>query len=168
MLGDLIYSNEEIESAIMSLALKIDEDYKNKEPVLIGVLKGSYIFLSDLSRMLMEDHTIDFICIESYGMNGKNQGEVRLLLDTNQNLEGKDVIIVEDIVDSGKTIEYIKNIMSSKGAKSVAVCSLLVKKKIRDIDYYGFVAPDKWLVGYGLDYKEKYRDLEEIYEYVSK
>ena len=147
MLGDLIYSVEEIEDAVISLALKIDEDYKKKKPVLIGVLKGSYIFLSDLSRVLMEEHTIDFICIESYGMNGQTQGEVRLLLDTNQNLEGKDVIIVEDIVDSGKTIDYIKNIMASKGAKSVAVCSLLVKKKIRDIDYYGFVAPDKWLVG---------------------
>lgn len=166
MIGNLIYTESEIQSAVQSMALKIGTDYKDENPILIGVLKGSYIFLSDLSRALGIDHTIDFIAIDSYGMNGTSQGEIRLLLDTKQSLEKKDVIIVEDIIDSGNTITYIRNMLAGKGTKSIAVCSLLVKKKAKNVDYYGFKVDDRWVVGYGLDYKECYRDLNEIYEYV--
>lgn len=162
-----IYTQEDIEKRVNELATQIDYDYFSKENfVIVGVLKGSFIFMADLSRAIHLPHTIDFISIESYGMSGDAQGEVRLLLDTKQNIAGKNVLLVEDIVDSGNTIRYIMQILNTRGAKSIKVCTLLKREGADDggvVNYCGFVVPlDKWLVGYGLDYKEEHRTLPNI------
>lgn len=165
-LKEKLISKEEIENRIIRLAREIERDYAGQEVVLVGILKGSFIFLSDLSRWLELNHTIDFISVSSYGDTGNEQGEVKLLMDTSQNLAGKHVILVEDIVDSGNTIKYIMDIFKTRHINSIKVCSLIKRnKKEHDgiVDYYGFIVnSDKWLVGYGLDYKEQYRTLPYI------
>lgn len=169
-LENIIIDAETIDRRVAQLAEKIDRDYKDKkEPLmLIGVLKGSFIFLSDLSRKLTLPHTIDFISISSYGEKGDEQGEVRMVMDTRENSFGKNVLIVEDILDSGHTLNYLTKLFKSRGAASVEPIVFLDKKerhKVKvDIKYIGFEIPDIWVVGYGLDYKEKYRTLPYIAE----
>jgi hypoxanthine phosphoribosyltransferase len=166
---DLRYGKDEIQVRVADLSMWIDNDYKDtkEDLVLVGVLKGAFILLADLSRLIKREHSIDFIAVGSYGLNGSDQGEVKLLLDTRQNLRGKNILIVEDIIDSGETMKFLMKIFKDKGANSIKICSLLRREnsKSKDIiDYCGFVVPtDKWLVGYGLDSSEKYRTLDQIY-----
>lgn len=161
---------DSISRRVDELARQIDEKYKDaKEPlILVGVLKGSFIFLADLSRKLTIPHVVDFIAISSYGAKGDKRGEVRLLMDTRENLSGRDVLIVEDILDSGNTLSYLIRLFKSRDVNSIATAVCLDKPERHevpvDIAFMGFEIPDVWVVGYGLDFKEKYRTLPYIAE----
>ena len=173
--GDLkrvLIDEETIQRRVRELADEINEAYKDaKEPlILVGVLKGSFIFLADLSRRLTIPHVVDFIAISSYGRKGDKRGEVRLLMDTRENLSGHDVLIVEDILDSGATISYLMKAFRARNTTSVKVAGFLDKPERHEIpveiSYKGFDIPDVWVVGYGLDYKEKHRTLPFIAEMI--
>lgn len=136
-------------------------------PVLVGILRGSFVFLADLVRQISIPLIVDFMTIEGYGGGKKHTGTVKLLSDLHSNIEGKDVILVEDIVDTGRTMRYLISLLRIKKPKSLSVCVLLDKKERRvvdmDIPYVGFVISDVFVVGYGLDYKQKYRNLRDIF-----
>ncbi len=161
----ILITEEEIASCVKELGQSITEDYEGKNLHLIGVLKGSAVFMTDLMRKIDLPLTIDFLAVSSYGTGAKTTGVVRLSKDLDNSIEGKDVLIVEDILDSGLTLTYITEILKQKNANSVKVCTLLNKPERRDpsvtlvADYEGFKIPDEFVVGYGLDYAEKYRNL---------
>ena len=171
-LKGVLLDEETISKRLDELAAEINEAYKDlEEPlILVGVLKGSFIFLADLSRRLTIPHIVDFISISSYGMKGNKRGEVRLVMDTRENLSGHDVLIVEDILDSGATVSYLVKAFSARNTKSVKVAVFIDKPHKREaavtIDYKGFDIPDVWVVGYGLDYKERHRTLPFLAEMV--
>jgi hypoxanthine phosphoribosyltransferase len=148
----------------VTLAEQISKDYENcGELVLVGVLKGAFIFLADLSRQLTIPRVIEFIAVSSYGSGSRSSGAVRLVMDVRGNIEDKHVLIVEDIVDTGHTLKYLIGILDSHGPASVRTCALVRKAERAevevDVDYLGFDIPDEWVVGYGLDYAEKNRTL---------
>ena len=168
-LEKILIDEATINRRVCEIAATLNEEYKDSEEpvVFVGVLKGSFIFLADLTRHLTIPHISDFIAISSYGQNGSNQGSVRLLMDIREDVFNKHVVIVEDIIDSGNTIKYLQNAFDSRGAKSVKIVSFLDKPdrhtaKDLKLDHIGFTIPDVWVVGYGLDYKEKYRTLPYI------
>ncbi|MDX9915065.1 MAG: hypoxanthine phosphoribosyltransferase [Sphaerochaeta sp.] len=164
----VLIDEESIQHRVEELAQQISRDYAHLESklILVGVLKGSFIFLSDLARNLSIDHVVDFIALSSY--DGGQSGNVRLLMDTRENMEDKHVLIVEDILDSGNTLDYLMRNFRTRGPKSVRTAVLLDKPDRHilpiDIAYLGFTIPDVWVVGYGLDYNEKYRTLPYIAE----
>ncbi len=159
-----------IQRRVTELAQQINRDYADiEEPlILVGVLKGSFIYLADLSRKLTVPHVIDFIAVSSYGKGSVTTGNVRLLMDTRENLENHHVLIVEDILDSGYTLDYLIRNFKARGTKSVQTTVLLEKPDRHvvpvDLAYVGFTIPDVWVVGYGLDFAEKYRTLPYIAE----
>ncbi len=158
-----------IQRRVTELARIITNDYKDVEDiVLVGVLKGSFILLSDLSRKLGVTHTVDFIALSSYGNSEKSSGNVRMIMDVRENLADKHVLIIEDILDSGYTLDYLKRNFESRRPASLKTVALLDKPDRRvvevEVDYLGFEIPDVWVVGYGLDYAEKYRTLPYIAE----
>ena len=161
---------ETIQRRVTELANQINRDYADiEEPlVLVGVLKGSFIYLADLCRKLTVPHVIDFIAVSSYGKGSESTGNVRLLMDTRENLEGHHVLIVEDILDTGYTLDYLVRNFKARGTKSVNTTVLLEKPDRHvvhvDLKYVGFTIPDVWVVGYGLDYGEQYRTLPYIAE----
>ena len=159
-------SQKELERKVQSLAKKISTDYKDKHPILVGILKGSFVFLADLVRYINIAHEVDFISVASYGSSTQASGVVRLIKDLNVNIEGRNVIIIEDIVDTGLTLNYIRDNLLSRKPKSVAILTLLEKRQRRPkripIKYVGFKIPPDFVVGYGLDYDEKYRNLPYI------
>ena len=166
---DVLYSKEEIAAKVQEIGNQITKDYPNADEdlVLVGVLKGASVFMADLIRTIKRPIEIDFMSVSSYG-KGKTEstGVVRILKDLDGDIEGKHLILVEDIVDTGLTLSYLSDIMLRRGAKSVKIVSLLSKpdrrtKKVA-IDYLGFEIPDEFIVGYGIDYSEKYRNLEFI------
>ena len=164
---EVLISEQEIEDRVDELARQISDDYgKHGEIVLVGVLKGSFIFLADLSRKLSIPNVIEFIAVSSYGKRSRHTGAVRLVMDVRGSIEGKHVLIVEDIVDTGHTLNYLIGMMKSHGPSSVRTCALVRKSDHAefevDVDYLGFDIPDKWVVGYGLDYAEKNRTLPYI------
>ncbi|MEO0143654.1 MAG: hypoxanthine phosphoribosyltransferase [candidate division WOR-3 bacterium] len=164
-----IISEQEIKEKVKEIAQRISEDYKDsKELVLIGVLKGAFIFLADLVRELKVNCEIDFIKVSSYGKSTESSGIVRIELDTSIDIANKDVIIVEDILDTGLTLKYIKELFLARNPKSLKIAVLLDKIERRKVDikadYVGFVVPDKFLVGYGLDFAEKFRYLPYVRE----
>lgn len=165
-----LISAEQIEKRVVELAKQIDEDYKDiKEPlILVGILKGSFIFLADLSRHLTIPHVVDFMSVSSYGHSTKRSGNVRIIMDARENQEGRDVLIVEDILDTGHTLDYLIKNFNSRYTKSVKTC-VLARKPSRmefpvEVDYIGFDIPDAWVVGYGLDFAEQGRTLPDICE----
>lgn len=162
----IIIGKQALKEGVKELAHKISNDYKDKDPVLVGILKGSFIFMADLTRELQIPHEIDFISVASYGSGKCASGVVRWLKDLSINIEGKHVIIVEDIIDSGLTLNYIRNNLLTRNPKSLKIVTLLNKKRKRKIKiplkYVGFSIPDEFVVGYGLDYDEKYRNLPYI------
>lgn len=166
----VMISAEEIEEKVKELASQINNDYKDaKTPlVLVGVLKGSFIYLADLVRHLTIPHIVEFIAISSYGKGGDVQGTVRMLMDTREDLAGHDVLIVEDILDSGNTLSYLIKNIEARNVNSVRTTVFLDKPERHKVDvpiaYKGFTIPDVWVVGYGLDFKEKYRTLPFIAE----
>lgn len=165
-----LLSAEEISGRIGELAAQIDGDYADAAPlVLIGVLKGSFIFLSDLARRLTIPHRVEFIAVSSYGDRESDQADsVRLLMDVRHPIEGAAVLLVEDIVDTGHTLSYLLRLLSARQPESLRTCTLLHKPDRTEtyvgIDYLGFTIPDVWVVGYGLDYAERYRTLPYIGE----
>ncbi|MEX2126338.1 MAG: hypoxanthine phosphoribosyltransferase [Woeseia sp.] len=163
----VLISEADIRCRVDELALQISADYADKEAlVLIGVLKGSFIFLADLSRRLSIPRTIEFIAVSSYEEGSIQSGAVRLVMDVRGNIEGKHVLIVEDIVDTGQTLHYLIGMLRSHRPASVRTCALLHKAERAevdvDIDYVGFNIADEWVVGYGLDYAERNRTLPYI------
>lgn len=160
-------SEEKIQNRVKELAAEISNDYKNTVPVFIGVLNGSFIFMSDLIKEISIQCEIDFFKLSSYGDAKISSGDVKMLKELNCDVTGRDIIIVEDIVDSGLSIKYIEELFSREKPNSVKVVSLLVKPqslkyKVK-IDYIGFDIPGKFVLGYGLDYAQKYRNLKSIY-----
>ena len=164
---EVMINEEKILGRVDELAEQISNDYADKGSiVLVGVLKGSFIFLADLARRLSIPRTIEFIAISSYGSSSVQTGAVRLLMDVRGNIEGKHVLIVEDIVDTGHTLHYLIGMMESHRPATVRSCALLHKPARSevdvDIDYIGFTIPDEWVVGYGLDFAERDRTLPYI------
>ena len=172
---ELLLSEEQIQKRVAELGRQITEDYTGKEVVLVGVLKGAVVFFADLLRHIEGNVSMDFISCSSYGSSTVSSGVVRILKDLDRPVEGKHVIVVEDIVDTGITLSYLLENLQSRKAASVRLCSLLNKPERRKVDVYvdyeGFVIPDEFVIGYGLDYDEKYRQLpyigilkEEVYQ----
>ncbi len=160
---ETLISRERLKKRVIQLALQISKDYEERNPILVGILKGSFVFLADLIREIRIPHQVDFISVASYGSRKKASGVVRLLKDLSTNIEGRDVIIVEDIIDSGLTLNYIRNNLLTRNPKSLEVVTLMDKKKRRKVEiplkYVGFSIPNRFVVGYGLDYDEQYRNL---------
>lgn len=172
---EVLFSEEVINNKIKELATRISEDYKGKELLVVGVLKGSVIFAAELIKNITIPCEIDFMAVSSYGNSSETTGVVRILKDLDHEACGKDIIIIEDIVDSGVTLDYLLKYLKARKANSVEIVSLLTKPSRRKVDieckYIGFETPDEFLVGYGLDYAEKYRNLpfigilkREVYE----
>ncbi len=166
-LDRILVTREEIAQKVRELGQKITEDYAGKKPVLICILKGAAIFFSDLAREIALPVTMDFMAISSYGSATKSSGVVRVLKDLDNDIVGKDVIIVEDIVDSGVTLNYLTKVFGQRGAASIRIATLLDKparRRVPDlkVDYSCFNIPDAFVVGYGLDYNQVYRNLPDI------
>ena len=161
----VLLSEQEIKEKICEIGAKITEDYKEKELIVISVLKGSVVFLVDLMRAIDLFSEIDFMVVSSFD-GVVSTGVVRIIKDLSISIENKDILIVEDILDSGKTLEYISTILEGRNPNSIKICTLLDKpsRRMTDIhaDYTGFEVPDEYVVGYGLDYNEKYRNLPYI------
>lgn len=162
----VLYSKEQLAQKVRQLGQEISRDYAGKNPLLVSVLKGSVVFMSDLMRAIDIPCQIDFMMVSSYGSGVKTSGVVKIMKDLDTPLEGRDLIIVEDILDSGKTLYYLKGMLSDRQPKSIRIAALLDKPDRREAsvsaDYCGFVVPDQFIVGYGLDYAEKYRNLPYI------
>ena len=160
---EVLIAAEEIQDRIRELGAEIARDYAGRNPLLIGVLKGAFIFLSDLMRAADIPLNVEFIAISSYGAEMRTSGEVRILKDLDVAIEGRHILVVEDIVDTGLTLSYLLANLKSRGAESVKLAALLDKFERREkevaIDYLGFKIPDKFVVGYGLDFAERYRNL---------
>lgn len=162
----VLLSEEEIRAKVKEMGQKITEDYKNSNLMLVTVLKGAVVFLADIMRQIDVPAEIDFMVVSSYGSGVKSSGVVKIVKDLDVPLEGKDILIVEDILDSGLTLSYIKELLASRGPRSIKIATLLDKPSRRKVDlqadYVGFSVPDEFVIGYGLDYDEKYRNLPYI------
>lgn len=162
-ISEILISEEELCEIVTRLGKEISEDYKDKNLMLISVLKGSVVFMADLMRAIKIPCKIDFMAVSSYGSGTKTSGVVKIIKDLTEPIEGADVLIVEDILDSGVTLSYLKKLLIARNPKSIKICTLLDKPERRksDIfaDYVGSSIPDEFAVGYGLDYDEKYRNL---------
>lgn len=167
----VLYTPEEIDKRVSEIADQINKDYADiKQPmIIVGVLRGSYIFISDLCRKLTVPHIVDFISVSSYGSKTRTSGNVKMLLDTRENQEGKHVLVVEDILDSGFTLNYLNRNFLTRNPLSVRNCVLLDKAESHvvpvDTSYVGFKVSDVWIVGYGMDVADKYRSLPYLAEY---
>jgi hypoxanthine phosphoribosyltransferase len=164
---EVLISEEKIKVRVNELAAQISSDYADKDDVvLVGILKGSFIFLADLSRRMTIPRHIEFMAVSSYGFSSEQSGAVRLVMDVRANIEGRHVLIVEDIVDTGHTLHYLHNMLESRNPASIRTAALLHKEHMTevdiDIDYVGFSIGDEWVVGYGLDYAERDRTLPYI------
>jgi hypoxanthine phosphoribosyltransferase len=161
-----VVSSTEIQEKITELAAKIDADYADREPLLVGVLKGAVIFMSDLARALSRPSTMEFMACSSYGSSTTSSGVVRILKDLDRDVSGCDILIVEDIIDSGLTLSWLLKNLQARHPASVEVVALLRKpdaiKMPVNVKYVGFDIPNEFVVGYGLDYAERYRDLPYI------
>ena len=169
MLNDIqevLYSEDTIAAMVKRVGAEITRDYADKNLLLVSVLKGSVAFMADLMRAIEIPARIDFMSVSSYGSGTKTSGVVKIIKDLDINLKGYDIVIVEDILDSGKTLHYITKMLSDRGTASIRIATLLDKPERRVApltpDYSGFVIPDKFVVGYGLDYDERYRNLPYI------
>lgn len=162
----VLISEEELKKRIKELGETITKDYEGKEIHLICVLKGAVMFMVDLSKEIHIPLTMDFMAVSSYGNETSSSGVVKIVKDLDENIEGKDVLIVEDIIDSGRTLSYLVQILKDRSPSSIKICTLLDKPERRmakvDVDYVGFSVPDYFVLGYGLDYMQKYRNLPYI------
>ncbi|HOM01335.1 MAG TPA: hypoxanthine phosphoribosyltransferase [Acetivibrio sp.] len=163
---EILVTGEELKSKAKELGKRISNDYEGKELVLIGVLKGGVVFFADLIREISIPIDMDFISVSSYGNSTKSSGVVRIIKDIDVDITNKHVLIVEDLVDTGLTLHYLKSMFENRGPKDVKVCTALDKPSRRkvelEIDYEGITIPDKFVVGYGLDYAGKYRNLPDV------
>ncbi len=172
---EVLFSEEIIQEKVEELGKQISNDLQDNNPIVIGVLKGANVFLSDLIRNIDIPIIVDFIAVSSYGLSTESSGVVKINKDLDFSIEGKDIVIVEDIIDTGLTLKYLLENLRSRNPKSIRICSLLDKPERRKVDikvdYIGFKIPDEFIVGYGIDYAEKYRNLpfiaslkREVYE----
>ena len=163
---EIILSEEAIREKVARIADKINRDYRGKRPILVSILKGSVVFLCDLMRHLEIPVVLDFMSLSSYADSTKSSGVVRLIMDMRESIVGKDVLIIEDIIDTGLTLSYLKRNLMTRKPASLKICVLLDKKECRKkpikVDYTGFEIPNKFCVGYGLDYRQLYRELPYI------
>jgi len=159
----VLFSEERLAEIVQTIGKQISEDYKDKNLLMVSVLKGSVVFMADLMRAITIPCSIDFMSVSSYGSGTKTSGVVKIIKDLDINLKGYDLLVVEDILDSGLTLHYILELLQSRSPKSIKVCTLVDKpdRRTADIkaDYAGTIVPDEFIVGYGLDYDEKYRNL---------
>jgi hypoxanthine phosphoribosyltransferase len=164
--GKPLYSKAEIQKKVAELGERISKDYKGKDLLLVGVMKGAFVFLADLARAISVPVSVDYLGLSSFEQRSRGRGAVRISSDLNENITGKNVLVVEDIINSGLTMEYVTKNLNSREPKSLKVCTLLdkVEKRRTDFkaDYVGFVIPDRYVVGYGLDYQDQYRNLPYI------
>ncbi|BAF60733.1 hypoxanthine-guanine phosphoribosyltransferase [Pelotomaculum thermopropionicum SI] len=162
----ILFTEEEIRARVAEMGREISRDYAGRELLVVGILKGAMIFLADLVRSITVPAFFDFIAVSSYGTSTKSSGAVRILKDLDRGIEGRHVLIVEDIVDTGLTLNYLVDNLTARGPASLKVCTLLDKPSRRqkpvEIHYNGFTIPDEFVVGYGLDYNECYRNLPYI------
>lgn len=160
---EVLYSEEEIRRKVKELGEIVSREYEGRNPLVICVLKGAFIFMADLTKNITIPMELDFMAVSSYGKAARSSGEVRIVKDLDQSVDGRDILIVEDIVDSGLTLSYLIDVLERRNALSVRVVALFDKPGRRtseiNADYTGFVIPDAFVVGYGLDYAEKYRNL---------
>src|SRR5512141_3091228 len=165
----VLLSFDQIQARILELGRRLATDYAGREPHLVGELKGACPFMTDLAQAIDLPLTLDYIAVSSYGKATKSSGEVKLVKDLDQGLDGRDLIVVEDIVDTGLTLNYLVNLLKTRGPRSLKVAALLSKPARRlvsvHVDYVGFTIEDEFVVGYGLDYNEKYRNLKDIVIY---
>ena len=165
-IAEVLITAEEIQDKIRELAKHIEEDYRDKDVLLVGVLKGAFVFMSDLARQIQLPLEFDFMAVSSYGSATKSSGVVRILKDLDYEITGRHVLLVEDIIDSGLTISYLLRYLEARGPASLEICSLFWKKGEQavplDVKYPGFELAPVFVVGYGLDYAEKYRNLPYI------
>ncbi len=172
---EVLISEEELNNIVKRLGKQISEDYKDKDLFLVSVLKGSVIFMADLMRSITIPCNIDFMSVSSYGGGTKTSGVVKIIKDLDVDIQGKDLLIVEDILDSGKTLNYIQEMLLARNPNSIRICTLFDKPERREVDLYaeyvGCKVPNEFIVGYGLDYAQYYRNLpyigvlkEEIYK----
>ena len=164
--GDIVLSEDEIADIVARLGRRISEDYEGRNPILVNLLKGGVVFLADLIRRLQIPHHIDFLRVSSYDNGTTSSGMVRIIDDLKVNIKDRDVLVVEDVLDSGRTLAYILDVLKLRSPRSIEVCSLLRKQSVKDsridIKYLGKEIEDIWVVGYGLDYSERYRNLPHI------
>lgn len=163
---EIMLTAEQIRTKVREMGEQITSDYKNKDLLMVCVLKGGVVFMADLMRAIDLPIDIDFMAVSSYGASTQSSGVVRILKDLEKSVEGKHILIVEDIVDTGLTLKYLVENLAARKAASVKICTLLEKPDRRkvtiDLDYCGFTIPDKFVIGYGLDFDEKYRNLPYI------
>ena len=164
--GEVMIDEETLQARVAELGSQISSDYEGRDLLLVGVLKGAVFFIADLMRELSIPCEIDFMAISSYGAATDSSGVVRILKDLDLNIAGRDVLVVEDIIDSGLTLSYLMRTLRARGPASLEICSLLTKPERREIDvavrYVGFEIPNRFVIGYGLDYAERYRNLPYI------
>lgn len=162
----VLISSTKITATVDRLAVKINRDYRNKAPLLLGILNGSFVFMADLVRRLDLPLEIDFIHLSSYGGGTESSGKINVVQDLRSTVRGRDILVIEDIIDTGLTVAYLLEYLGKKRPSSLKLCTLLDKPSRRrvsvSIDYIGITVPDKFLVGYGLDYNEQYRNLPDI------
>ena len=162
----VLFTEQELKDRVAEIAAQIDRDYAGKEPMLISVLRGSFIFMADLCRAIDLPCTLDFMSVSSYGKGTTSSGQVQITKDLSEDITGRHVIVVEDILDSGNTLSYLLKILQHRHPASIRLCTLLDKPDRRvkpvEVHYSGFTIPDAFVVGYGLDYAEKYRNLPYI------
>ncbi len=168
-LGPVVVSEDELVGRVVELGKEITSDYQDRPPLLVGVLKGAFMFMSDLARAVDLPLELDFMAVSSYGSATKTSGVVRIIKDLDADLSGRHVLIVEDIVDSGLTLAYLRKNLAARSPATLEVCSLLVKEGLQKVDpdlrYVGFRIPPAFVVGYGLDVDERYRNLPYVCEY---
>tara|TARA_Y100001949_G_C15855602_1_gene272665 strand:- start:169 stop:732 length:564 start_codon:yes stop_codon:yes gene_type:complete len=169
-LSKILVSHDEISNRVHDLGQEITNDYAGRVPLLIGVLKGGAIFTTDLARAIDLRVELDFMAVSSYGSSTRTSGVVRILKDLDEDIEGRDVILVEDIVDSGLTLRYLRKTLLARNPGTLEFCSLLVREEQQGelddlVKYVGFKLPAVWVVGYGLDVAQRYRNLPDIWEY---
>jgi hypoxanthine phosphoribosyltransferase len=165
-IGEVLVPPEKLQRRVQDLAAQISHDYEGRDLVLIGILKGAVLFLADLMRYLEIPCEIDFMAVSSYGSQTDSSGVVRILKDLDYSIEGRDVLIVEDIIDSGLTLHYLLRNLRARNPSSLEVCALLTKPERRRVDlpiqYVGFEIPNRFAIGYGLDYAQRYRNLDYV------
>ncbi len=163
--GRAIITTEQLRARVTEIGAEITADYRGRPPLLVGVLKGAFVFMSDLARSIDLPVDFDFMAVSSYGYSTESSGVVRIIKDLETDVRGRHVVLVEDIVDSGLTTDYLAELLQARGPTSFEICALLVREDARSegIRYVGFSVPADWLVGYGLDVSERYRELPSVH-----
>ena len=162
-IAEIVLTEDEIQTKVAELGKRISDDYRDRDLLLVGVLKGAFVMMADIARAISVPAEFDFMAVSSYGSSTKTSGIVRILKDLDLDIRGRNVLIIEDIVDSGLTLSYLLKNLRGREPESLEICALMTKPEVQevslDIDYHGFAIPPAFVVGYGLDYRQRYRNL---------